>query len=240
MLSFDDYKKLAVSNNLRGFEKVGFNAHHRDGKEENIIIDIRGKLKSLNDRNKLIMDIGCGCSVPVVDLIHHCRDHEHKLVLVDSAEMLSNLGEYSNVVKAPHCFPSNEDFLKRYSAQVDTIICYSVLHAIYDFQNIFTFIDKALTMLAPGGEMLLGDIANISKKKRFLATDTGAEFHREWSGGEVQSVAWNETYTEIDDATIVQLFLRYRGMGFETFVLPQSNNLPLCYTREDLLIRRYL
>lgn len=240
MLSFDDYKKRAEDTNLQDYEKVGFGAAHRAEKELNIFSDVISKLDNLRKKNQLIIDIGCGCSLPVRDLIKYCKGKNHQLVLVDSDEMLNNLENEPHVTKSGHLFPSDKEFIEKCHSSVDAIICYSVLHAVHDYQNIFTFVDNALTMLAPGGQMLIGDIANISKKKRFLSSAKGVEFHHSWSNGENPAVKWNELYTDVDDSTIMQLFLRYRLMGFETYVLPQNDNLPLNFTREDLLICRYL
>ena len=43
----------------------------------------------------------------------------------------------------------------------------------------------------------------------------------------------------INDDLIFMILQRYRLMGFETYLLPQKENLPLCYTREDILIRKW-
>lgn len=239
MLSFENYKSLALDSNLQDYEKVGFSAVHRAHKEKNIFSDILSKVDNLKKENKLVIDIGCGCSLPVRDLIDHCKDKKHSLILVDSEEMLENLDDASHITKSAHSFPLDLNFNQKFHSKADVIICYSVLHAIHYYQNIFTFVDYALSLLAPGGQMLIGDIANISKKKRFLSTSMGADFHRNWSSGLDPDVTYNELYMDVDDSSIIQLFLRYRLMGFETYILPQDDSLPLNYTREDILICKH-
>ena len=186
-----------------------------------------------------MVDIGCGCSKPALDLVRHCEAQGHRLVLVDSREMLSHLPDEPHVVKRPHKFPEDSAFLSDYAAVADCVITYSVLHVICPYQNSFTFLDKAVSLLRPGGQMLVGDIPNISRKKRFLSSEKGAAFHREWSGTQKSpEVSWVEGYEEIDDSVVLHLLLRYRSMGMQTYLLPQAEGLPMNHTREDILICR--
>lgn len=61
-LTFDDFKRLARDDSLSRYEKIGFPNSYREGKEERIFLDITHKLRNLNKRNKVVMDIGPGCS----------------------------------------------------------------------------------------------------------------------------------------------------------------------------------
>jgi hypothetical protein len=159
---------------------------------------------------------------------------------VDSQEMLDNLPDAPHVEKASHEFPRDEAFLARWKQEVDVIICYSVLHVLYPFQNLFTFTDRAVSLLRPGGQMLVGDVANLSKKKRFLSSAAGKAFHRDWSGQDQDpEVSWMEEYDQVDDSVLFQLMLRYRAMGMETYLLPQHEGLPMNRTREDLLVVKW-
>jgi len=240
MVSFDDFKKRALNTSLKPYEKVGFKDIHRKDTEHRIFPDILSKVISLNLREKTVLDIGCGCSLPVIELIRHCEANNHKLILLDSEEMLNNLPDSVVIIeKACHEFPKDENFIKQWKRNIDVIICYSVLHILYPYQNVFTFVDKAVSLLCNGGQMLLGDIANITKKKRYLSSETGIAFHKQWSGNDnVPEVRWIDDYEEIDDSVIIQLLLRYRSMGLETYLLPQKDGLPMNHTREDILICR--
>lgn len=239
MITFDEYKRMAADPSLASYEKVGFDAVHRKDTEKNIFPDILSKLPVLREPGKTVVDIGCGCSQPALDLVEHCRVHGQHLVLVDSAEMLSHLPDGPHVVKRPHKFPEDAAFLGEFAGKAHCVITYSVLHVICPYQNSFTFVDKAVSLLRSGGQMLVGDIPNISRKKRFLSSEKGAAFHREWSGKQKSpQVSWVEDYEEIDDSVVLHLLLRYRSMGMQTYLLPQGDGLPMNHTREDLLICR--
>lgn len=238
MLSFDAYKKLASSTSLNPYEKVGFKSVHRELKEKNIFPDLIKKLTLLSKPNITILDIGCGCSLPVLNLINNSERYAQKVILVDSEEMLQNVPESSHVTKFPHQFPRDKDFLNRFNNSVDLIIIYSLIHAIHEFQNVYTFIDSAVSLLRErGSTLLIGDISNHSKKQRFLTSSFGTKFHKEWSNSDSNpDPKIFEPYDELDDSVIFQLLLRYRLQGFETYLLPQSDDLPLNNTREDILI----
>ena len=62
--------------------------------------------------------------------------------------------------------------------------------------------------------MLIGDIPNASKKKRFLSSEPLC----------------------IDDSVIFSILQRYRSMGCESYLLEQLSGLPMNNTREDILI----
>ena len=240
MLSFDDFREMAKNNKLKDYEKVGFLDTHRNEKEESIFFDIKNKLK-IDGKNKRIMDIGCGCSKPVRMLIDFARDNNHILYLVDSKEMLDNLPDESFIIKIPCEFPDGYEYSELYG-KIDYIVYYSVIQLDFYYSNIFNFIDKSILLLKNNGRLLIGDIPNYSKKKRFLSSSNGVEFHQKWTGkNEHPDVKWNEVYeTDIglDDATIIAILLRYRTMACETYLLEQDEILPINNTREDILIKK--
>jgi len=238
-LSFQDFEALASQPGLQAYERVGFKAVHRKKTEKNIFPDLLQKIPALNQKNKNILEIGCGCSLPARSLIAHCKKKKHRLVLVDSAGMLARLPDHGFLKKAPHQFPQEPKFLKDHHKKFDVIIIYGVVHAIYEHQSVFTFLDRAVSLLKEGGSLLVGDLANLSKKRRFLSSPAGRQFHKRWAKGQkAPPIRWLETYEDFDDSVIFQLLLRYRLMGLETYLLPQAEGLPLNQTREDLLIVR--
>lgn len=238
-LSFQDFEALAKRPGLQAFERVGFKAVHRKKTEKNIFPDLLKKIPLLNQKNKTVLEIGCGCSLPARALIAHCKKKKHRLVLVDTPGMLSRLPDHGFLKKVPHQFPHHPDFLKDHRKAFDIIIIYGVVHAIYEHQNVFTFLDRAVSLLKEGGHLFVGDMANVSKKRRFLSSQGGRRFHMRWAKGKPPPrIQWLATYEDFDDSVVAQLFLRYRLMGLETYVLPQPEGLPLNQTREDLLIVR--
>ncbi len=241
MLSFDDFKNLAKDDKLASYEKVGFGQKHRGDLERNIFPSVLSNLSNLRERERerVILDVGCGCSLPAVDMIEHCKKLGHKLVMMDSKEQLDNL-PVENYEKVIAQFPECQDFIESNKNSFDVILVYSVLHHVFFHQNVFRFLDNLVCLLKSQGELLVADIPNISKKKRFLASEYGAAYHKSWSGTDENPVVeWNSLdMLQMDDSFIFSILARYRNMGCETYLLPQANNLPMSNTREDILIKR--
>ncbi|MFO0986429.1 MAG: hypothetical protein U1F37_03545 [Alphaproteobacteria bacterium] len=104
-------------------------------------------------------------------------------------------------------------------------------------------------LLKPGGRLLVGDIANVDRKRRFLATRYGQEFDRRWKEqqravpflAEVErDRLWQPDASAFDpnDAFVCELLRRARLRSFDAYCLPQSPELPYGQTREDVLICR--
>ena len=163
-LTFEGFRRLAQDDSLSKYEKVGFPKSYREGKEELIFFDITQKLRNLNRREQLVVDIGPGCSDLALMLIDLCRRQGHTLVLIDSQEMLYHLPDHPFITKVDCYYPNECHWLfDEYGGKVDVILTYSVLHYVFAEGNLFDFLDHSLTLLGEGGEMLIGDIPNISQ-----------------------------------------------------------------------------
>lgn len=239
-LSYDDFRRMATDASLSPHEKIGFPDHYRAGKTVSIFNDILQKLSLLNDKNKIILDVGPGCSELAFQLISHCQDRSHQLHLVDSAEMLAQLPDEAQLHKWPAYYPDCPALFEQYTGKVDVLLTYSVFHYIFTESNIWRFIDQSLALLAPGGQMLIGDIPNISKRKRFFASAAGARYHQAFTGrDELPEVAFNTPEPDqIDDAVIMSILQRVRAAGCDAYVLPQHPDLPMANRREDILITK--
>jgi len=101
-------------------------------------------------------------------------------------------------------------------------------------------LDASLALLAPGGQFLIGDIPNISKRKRFFSSETGRRFHQSFMNTtDIPEVIFNQIeHDQIDDAVVMALLQRARAQGFDAYVLPQPSTLPMANRREDILIVR--
>lgn len=88
--------------------------------------------------------------------------------------------------------------------------------------------------------MLIGDIPNISKRRRFFSSPEGVKFHQHFMNTQsAPEVHFNSLERhKIDDSVILALLQRARNQGFDAYVLPQAPELPMANRREDLLIRR--
>lgn len=240
-ITFEQFRTFAQDTTMSRYEKIGFPDSYRKGREKLIFKDILRKIAPLRQQKRLIMDIGPGCSDLPRILIGQCRKNGHHILLVDSKEMLDHLPDGKFISKYPGIFPSQcQPLLKRFKRRVDAILVYSVLHYVFVEGNLFDFLDRAVDLLAPQGVLLVADIPNISKRKRFFSSQTGVRYHKKFmKTNKPPEVLYNQTeHGKIDDAVVFSILMRYREAGFDAYVLPQEAELPMANRREDILIQR--
>lgn len=237
MNKFEYYQKLAENNDLASHEKVGRSIRQP---ENNIFSDMLLKIKNLSKESINVCDIGCGCSKPVLELIEHSEKQKQKLFLIDGSPMLSHLPDNKTFIKKiSGCFP-NKDIIKQIDEKMDVIIIYSVFQYVFTDGNFIDFLDSAVELLKDGGELFLGDIPNNSKLQRFLNSDFGCKFYQQYNNTkELPTINFSSFEKNVlDDSTVIYILNRYRTMGYNVFILPQNEELPFCYSREDILIRK--
>jgi hypothetical protein len=240
-LTYEGFRELAKSPGLSRYERIGFPDPYRDGHEAAIFRDICRKLTNLARPAQTVFDIGPGCSDLPLFLAEACERGGHTLVLCDSAEMLAHLPDDSFVLKSPGCFPrESAGLIAEFAGRVDAILVYSVLHYVFVDLPLFDFLDAGLCLLAPGGQLLIGDVPNVSKRKRFFTSAAGIRCHQAFTGtDELPAVAFNALErSKIDDAVLMSILARSRAAGFDAYILPQSADLPMANRREDILITR--
>src|SRR5579872_4674813 len=98
-LNYEKFKQLAVDPNLVPHEKVGFPDIYRKEKEPIIWQDILGKLTNLAVPNRLILDVGPGCSQLPQLLLKQAGKNNSKVILCDCQEMLSQLPDGAQIEK---------------------------------------------------------------------------------------------------------------------------------------------
>ena len=221
-------------------EKVGRYKNMKE-KEINIFEDIKEKL-NLNDKNN-ILDIGCGCGSVVNTTIDYIQKENKQLYLNDSGKVLSQIiktiDNKSNIKFIEGKFP---DLDLEKNIKFDAIILYSIIHYI-DKENIFNFLDSILDRLEFGGALLIGDIPNINKKRRFNNSQFGKSFNLQW-GKNLKSCYTSDNYPVLDlshfnDSLIIEIVKYIRAKGtFNAYILPQSSNLPVSYIRDDILVEK--
>lgn len=240
-LNYDDFKRLAKDKSLSKYEKIGFPNSYRENFERDIWMDIITKLPMAQSENKVIVDIGCGCSDIALYLIDLCEKQKHTLIMIDSEEMLALLPDKKHVRKIAGYFPDMPEFIEEFNNSVDYILSYSVFHYIFEEGNIFSFLDNGCGLLKSGGKFLIGDIPNYTKRSRFFLSDKGIESHRQFVEDATALPELN-TYKldkkRIDDGVLFGIISRYRNFGFETYLLPQDEKLPMANRREDILIEK--
>ena len=239
-LGFEDFRGLARDPSLSRFQKIGFPDAYREGHEQAIHADILAKLPPLQRAGAVVLDIGPGCSDLPRMIIAHAAALGQQLHLVDSAEMLALLPDAEGVSKTAGFYPECPELLQALAGRVDAVIVYSVLQYIFVDTNLWRFRDATLALLAPGGRILLGDIPNVSMRRRFFSSAAGKAFHRAFTGRDEDPPLSPPGIEagQIDDAVVFAILQRARAAGFDAFVVPQPGTLPMHNRREDILVIR--
>jgi hypothetical protein len=240
-MTYEHFRSLAEDPTLSANEKIGMPDAARLGFDASILADILQKVPPLARHGQTVVDIGSGCGTFAHQFIAYCRELEHGLVLVDSPEMLAHLPNPANVNKVAGRFPANEASIKDHIPEgADVVLVYSVLSVVFIESNPFLFLDRAAALLRNGGHLLVGDVPNASKLRRFLASDAGARYHKTYMRTEEPPSigAFDPPTDQIDDGVILGIIDRMRRRGFDAYVVPQSDSLPLSNRREDILIVR--
>ena len=240
--NYERFRELAKNNSLSMYEKIGFPNSYRADTERLIFEDILSKVpKLLKGRCLNVLDIGPGCSNLQGYISSVCRENEHTLFLADCPEMLALIKDESYVKKYAGFFPDDTfEAVRTESQGIDVIICYSVFQYIFVESNMWHFLDCILDLMNIGAETLIGDIPNISKRKRFFSSETGVHFHQKFmKSRDVPRVLFNRPEPgKIDDSLLLSMVMRCQYFGFDAYIVPQHKGLPFANRRDDLLIRR--
>lgn len=239
-ITFEQFRDMARDSSLSRHEKIGFPNDYREKYTTAIFKDICNKLPALEETHKKIADIGCGCDALALNMIECAEVHEHELYLLDSSEMLGLLPDSLAASKIPGQFPKDESFLKKHQNGFDAVLVYSVMQHVILEDNPFTFIDRAIELLTPGGRLLLGDLPNRTKRKRFFLSPEGIRTHQAYTNSEeIPKVDMTELETEkLDDSILFSILIRYRMAGMETYLMPQNVDCPMANRREDIIIEK--
>ena len=237
--NFSKFQDLAKQTDLSRHEKVGFPDSYRENQEELIFKDISTKLTNLAKKKQSILEIGPGCSKITRYIIERSKSLESSLFLIDGKPMLDLIKEEDHITKIPGKFP--EALInKKPSLRFDIILAYSVFQYPFSEGNAYKFLDICLEALKDGGQILIGDIPNISMRKRFFASAAGISFHQNFTGTEtVPDIKFNQLEVgKIDDSFLLSIIARARSFGYNAWIIPQGVNLNMANRREDILITK--
>jgi hypothetical protein len=237
-LTYDDFRRRAQDDTRTDNEKIGFPDSYRAGFEAAIFADVAGKLPALGGTGRTIVDIGCGCGPLAQAIMAHCAERNHRLVMVDSAEMLALLRPLPGTELRPHRFPHDPAFLAEFRGAADAVLVYSVIQHEFISGDLWGMFDAVCALLSGGGRALFGDIPNRSMRTRLFQSAGGRAFHRAFTGSDTEPPIppYGLSAGEIDDAVIIALLMRARNQGIHGFVVPQADGLPFANRREDVLL----
>lgn len=242
-LNYERFREFAKNRDLSERERIGFPESYRAGYEEAILKDIAAKLEFGFRKGARLLDIGCGASPMTSAIIKAANDADISAVMNDSSEMLSLISDDLPFEKLPGRFPEILDqALEMHPDGYDLILCYSVLHYIILETSIFDFIDAVCLALKPGGCALIGDIPNLSKRRRFFASEEGIAFHKAFMETDLPPEVnhFEIQRNAIDDAVLGAIVSRVHANGSDAYIVPQPRSLPMFNRRDDILIQRRL
>lgn len=234
--TFDTYRAAALDPSLSEHAKIGMPDAFREGFGEAIWSDILSKAPAFSAPGARLLDIGPGCGELPRRLISQAEKLSQSVTLVDHREMLDQLPKSATVTRIDGRFPDEMPAVEPF----DGILIYSVLQTVFVEANPFAFVDAALALLKPGGQLLVGDVPNFSKLRRFLSSAAGVEHHKSYMNTDQppDMPPFATAEERLDDGAVIGLLLRARSAGFDAYALPQPAALPLSNRREDLLFVR--
>lgn len=209
--------------------------------ERLILADIEPKL-ALGPSHSLL-EIGCGPGNLLIPLAFRVA----RATGIDHPEVIARARE--------RCRDASIEFKGGFFPDVaieghfDRILIYGVIAILPDWPTLQRFLDAAVNLLATGGRLLVGDIPNSDRKKRFLDSEAGKQFDAAWKRSMAEAgksaaadpfaaFAGTASIGTLDDKAILGLLERYRARGYHAYIVPQRSDLPFGHTREDILIER--
>jgi SAM-dependent methyltransferase len=207
--------------------------------KKNIFVDISFKIDL--KKNDKILDIGCGdCQIT-----KYYKKYTSYIDAIDHQEIIGKCKKKFNFINFHEGnFLNYKDFNNK---KFDKIVAYSVVHYLSNISEFHKFIKKALKLLKPGGILLLGDVPNVSKKKRFIKSPFYLKINSSWNKkkNSYRNIATkklllnsDDSLLKFDDLTLLKIVKKYNSKNVETYYLHQNNGLYLNNTRIDLLIKK--
>lgn len=233
--SFDNYQQIAELQTIGHTEVAGRYAFQAAA-ERRVIRDVADKLSL--ECNDSLLEIGCGPGNLLIPLSFIVE----KSYGIDNAGALKRMKERAGNTDSITAITGNFLQMKLPDIRFDKILIYSVLHYLTNVDEAKTFISRALGLLSPGGRLLIGDLPNIDKRERWSKSESGkistANWQKQVSNAGQHPLTFqpcDQNIISINDATVLSLMQEGRMLGYESYLLPQKNDLPFGNTREDIL-----
>jgi 2-polyprenyl-3-methyl-5-hydroxy-6-metoxy-1,4-benzoquinol methylase len=226
-MSFENFGNLA-ENDLSWTEMAG-RYRFQESMEPRVAEDVAKKLR-LNEQDTLL-EIGCGTGnllIPLSRLVETAAGIDHPKLLEKLEQRCSSVrliaGNFLDIALP---------------GQFHKVLIYSVLHYLSNEDELTQFVLKAARLLPRDGLLLAGDIPSLDRKKAFEADPSNHEFMKSWRE---QTADCRVTFqpdsnnVRIDEAVLARLCSRLASEGFNATRLAQPEGLPMCKTREDILV----
>jgi SAM-dependent methyltransferase len=242
------YAALLKKEDINLAHAVGRRSEHL-GAGKHIWADITSKL--IFRKGATLLDIGCGYGEVTRLCMKAAIEHNINLHLIDITEALGLIRQEMGFEISKHTYFWEGIFpevalMTGFPKRADFILVYSVLHYTDHPER---FVDAAVSLLASGGRLLLGDLPNVHKKGRFLSSYNGRKLEAVYRGVPQEQVPvyknqfdyferCQDQNKKISDDLVERLVKKYRRRGYDVYVLPQTEGLPFSRTREDVLICR--
>jgi cyclopropane fatty-acyl-phospholipid synthase-like methyltransferase len=238
-ISFENFGLLAQKST--DYTRIAGRYEYQKAAESLVVQDVLHKL-NLNSSDNCL-DIGCGTGNILLPLSFFVRS----IVGLDNSHVIKAFTKRISIELTNIELISGNFLDVDIGETFDKILVYSVIHYLKSKEEVLEFINKASNLLKPGGKLLVADLPNFSKKKRFKSTTHGKEFEKEW--GKITAnqstpkrknikLEQDNENVQLDDHLILSILGEMRIKGFNSFLLPQAPELPMGYTREDILIEK--
>lgn len=238
--SLENFYSNLINNNKSIVLESGRYKFQRN-EEKKILPEI---IKNLNlNKNDKLIDIGCGSG----SITMHISKKVNTVTAVDFPKILDALKARSTKKKIKNINYISGNFLNlKIQKKFNKILVYSVIHYMRDLNQLKILIRKMLKITLPNGKILLGEVPNISKKKRFLNSKIGKKIDQSFkvdverlNKKYPKSMNLNNKFISIDDKDLSSIIFYCNKLGADAYILPIENGLPFCNTRVNILIKKY-